>query len=190
MACCCCCRSGRAVERAKSEHSCWLFSIRRVEVKRFWAIQYLMSLADPLFSSGSAQRLSQYGIRKGWVAQSGARSERTQRPSKSRHELTSSVVLKSAGLYPYLEEKFRGWSRAIAIIVKNAMTRETRYLIRNRESLTRAAVWAHVVLEYLATAWRQPDEGVWETRGGAAALRSLEGHGLGRVRSRGERNES
>ena len=23
-----------------------------------------------------------------------------------------------------------------------------------------------VVLEYLATAWRQPDEGVWETRGG------------------------
>ena len=47
-----------------------------------------------------------------------------------------------------------------------------------------------VVLEYLATAWRQPDEGVWETRGGAAALRSLEGHGLGRVRSRGERNES
>jgi len=38
--------------------------------------------------------------------------------------------------------------------------------------------------------WRQPDEGVWVTRGGAAALRSLEGHGLGRVRSRGERNES
>ena len=44
-----------------------------------------------------------------------------------------------------------------------------------------------VVLDYLATAWRQPDEGIWEVRGGPAALRSFEGHGVGRIRSRGER---
>src|SRR5262249_32167278 len=44
-----------------------------------------------------------------------------------------------------------------------------------------------VMLEHLATAWRQPDEGIWEVRGGAPALRSFEGHGLGRIRSRGDR---
>jgi GH15 family glucan-1,4-alpha-glucosidase len=41
-----------------------------------------------------------------------------------------------------------------------------------------------VVLDYLATAWRQPDKGIWEVRGGATALRPFEGHGLGRLRSR------
>jgi len=48
-------------------------------------------------------------------------------------------VLKSAGLYPCLEEKFRGRSKAVAIIVKNAMTSGP---IRIRELLTRAAVRA------------------------------------------------
>ena len=34
--------------------------------------------------------------------------------------------------------------------------------------------------------WREPDEGIWEVRGGRRALHALEGDGLGRVRPGGE----
>ena len=42
------------------------------------------------------------------------------------------------------------------------------------------------LLEFLESAWDEPDEGIWEVRGAAAALHALEGHGVGRVRPRGE----
>jgi len=41
-----------------------------------------------------------------------------------------------------------------------------------------------VILEYLARAWREPDEGIWEVRGGPQHFVHSKGHGLGRVRSR------
>ena len=42
------------------------------------------------------------------------------------------------------------------------------------------------MLEFLEARWRDPDEGIWEVRGGRRALHPLEGDGLGRVRPRGE----
>ena len=55
-----------------------------------------------------------------------------------------------------------------------------------RRPRSRDEDWAfqRALLEHLETIWRQPDEGIWEVRGGAAALHLLEGDGLGRVRSR------
>ena len=38
------------------------------------------------------------------------------------------------------------------------------------------------LLDFLETAWEQPDEGIWEVRGPAAALHPLEGDGLGGLR--------
>ena len=38
---------------------------------------------------------------------------------------------------------------------------------------------------HLEKIWREPDEGIWEVRGGAAPLHPFEGDGVGRVRSRG-----
>ena len=35
---------------------------------------------------------------------------------------------------------------------------------------------------YLGTVWPEPDEGIWEVRGGRAAFHLFEGHGLGGVR--------
>jgi len=47
----------------------------------------------------------------------------------------------------------------------------------------RAHALRPAVLNYLASAWRQPDEGIWEVRGRSAALRPFESDGLGRIRS-------
>ena len=43
-----------------------------------------------------------------------------------------------------------------------------------------------MLLEFLEGAWDQPDEGIWEVRGAAAALHALEGARVGRVRPRGQ----
>ena len=45
---------------------------------------------------------------------------------------------------------------------------------------------AAALLKHLETVWREPDEGIWEVRGAAAALHLLQGDGLGGVRSRGQ----
>ena len=42
---------------------------------------------------------------------------------------------------------------------------------------------AHLV-DHLCDIWHLPDEGIWEVRGGAPALRLQQGHGLGRARPR------
>jgi hypothetical protein len=84
------------------------FSIRRVEVKRFQAYQRLRclkSLAGPRFSSGSALRLSQYGIRgTRWpnltrVLIARAESDR----HKSHGELTSSIVPRGTSIHQQAE---------------------------------------------------------------------------------------
>ena len=41
------------------------------------------------------------------------------------------------------------------------------------------------MLEFLEAGWHDPDEGIWEVRGGAPALHALQGDGVGRVRPRG-----
>jgi GH15 family glucan-1,4-alpha-glucosidase len=43
-----------------------------------------------------------------------------------------------------------------------------------------------VVLDYLAIAWRQPDEGIWEVRGGPQHFVHSKVMAWGRIRSRGE----
>ena len=40
------------------------------------------------------------------------------------------------------------------------------------------------MLQHLDTIWEQPDEGIWEVRGGTPALHVLEGDGVGRLRPR------
>ena len=40
------------------------------------------------------------------------------------------------------------------------------------------------LIDWLEAHWREPDEGIWEVRGPAAALRALEGDGVGRRRPR------
>ena len=45
-------------------------------------------------------------------------------------------------------------------------------------------------MDYLEEVWDEPDEGIWEVRGGAAPLRPLQGDGLGRVRPRRPRPSS
>ena len=54
------------------------------------------------------------------------------------------------------------------------------------EQTERGRALRPIVLEYLETAWRDPDEGIWEVRGERAALRSFKSHGIGRVRPRGQ----
>ena len=51
-----------------------------------------------------------------------------------------------------------------------------------------ASEWAFqkALLEHLEQIWMQPDEGMWEVRGGRAAFHLLESHGVGGLRSRRE----
>ena len=106
----------------------------------------------------------------------------------------------------------RGWRRAVAAgMARPLAARATRTLRRCGSAMTHRAVPArrlrrsrrHVSsaqgrheadrarpsvaaghLDYLANAWRQPDEGHLGGARRAAALRSFQGHGLGRIRSR------
>jgi GH15 family glucan-1,4-alpha-glucosidase len=38
-----------------------------------------------------------------------------------------------------------------------------------------------VALEHLEAIWKEPDDGIWEVRGGKAAFYALESHGVGRI---------
>ena len=43
---------------------------------------------------------------------------------------------------------------------------------------------ASAIVDVVEERWREPDDGIWEVRGGRRALHSLQGDGLGRARSR------
>ena len=53
---------------------------------------------------------------------------------------------------------------------------------------SRPGRWNARSISHLETIWREPDEGIWEVRGGRAPFHAFEGDGLGRVRSRGALN--
>ena len=47
-----------------------------------------------------------------------------------------------------------------------------------------------LLIDHLAGIWEQPDEGIWEARGGRAPLHPLQGDGLGRFRPRRARRRA
>ena len=51
----------------------------------------------------------------------------------------------------------------------------------------RVGTCSATLVEHVEEIWEQPDEGIWEVRGGRAAFHLLQGHGLGGVRPRGPR---
>ena len=68
------------------------------------------------------------------------------------------------------------------------LRRSARRLLRRapRRSVTSAETWdlECALLVHLETIWREPDEGIWEVRGGPETFHPFEGDGLGRLRSR------
>jgi hypothetical protein len=98
----------RSQPRPPFRFQSWLLSIRRVEVKRFQAyrrLRCLKSLAGPRFSSGSALRLSQYGIRgTRWPNLTRVLIARAESDwHKSHGELTSSIVPRGTSIHQQAE---------------------------------------------------------------------------------------
>ena len=63
-------------------------------------------------------------------------------------------------------------------------TRCTRRAAAGSAPTSRAGTLQLALLEHLEKIWREPDEGIWEVRGGRAALHLFQGDGLGRLRPR------
>jgi GH15 family glucan-1,4-alpha-glucosidase len=91
----------------------------------------------------------------------------------------------------------KGYEGAVPVRIGNAAADQVQldvygevldalYQARRMALPPNPAAWAleRALVEHLETIWEQPDEGIWEVRGGRRQFTHSKGDGLGRVRSR------